>query len=287
MALVINTNVSSLIAQRNLYTNTANLNKSLERLASGYRINKAADDAAGLSISETLRTQIRGAKQAISNTQDGINILAIGEGAFETISENLQRIRELTIQAANDTNASIERRAIALEVVERIKDIDRIAKTTRGSNVQLLDGTLTNFILQIGANSTASTNALNLSSVFSRSVATALGISQTLASLTASGTGVFAVGTNCRGFLDTIDYALSQVASRRSKLGALQNRLESTVQNLSISVENLLTTESRIRNLDIAAESANLTKQQILQQSSISVLAQANQAPTLALQLLQ
>ncbi len=286
MGLIINTNVPSLIAQRNLTVNTRNLNKSFERLASGYRINRAADDAAGLSISETLRTQIRGTKQSIANTQDGINILQIGEGAFTTISENLQRIRELTIQAANDTNASVERRAIAEEVFQRLEDINRIAETTRGSNVFLLNGDMTNFYLQIGANSDVNTNALDISTVFSNSRTTALGISNTL-NITASSGGVYSDGTNCRTFLDIIDFAISQVSTRRSRLGALQNRLESTVENLSISVENLLTTESRIRNLDIASESADLTKQQILQQASVSVLSQANQAPTLALKLLQ
>jgi flagellin len=286
MSLVINTNVPSLIAQRNLTINTRNLNKSFERLASGYRINRAADDAAGLSISETLRTQIRGTKQAIANTQDGINILQIGEGAFTTISDNLQRIRELTIQAANDTNSSIERRAITEEVYQRLEDIDRTALTTRGSNVYLLDGKLSSFYLQIGANSDVATNGLDISTVFSNSQVTALGISNTL-EITATSGGVYGSGTNCRSFLDIIDHAISEVSTKRSRLGALQNRLESTVENLSISVENLLTTESRIRNLDIASESANLTKQQILQQSSVSVLAQANQAPTLAMQLLQ
>ena len=286
MGLVINTNVPSLQAQRSLAFNTRNLNKSFERLASGYRINRAADDAAGLSISETLRTQIRGTKQAIANTQDGVNILQIGEGAFTTISENLQRIRELTIQAANDTNASVERRAIAEEVFQRLEDIDRIAETTRGSNVFLLNGSMLNFYLQIGANSDVTTNALDISTVFSNSHVTSLGISASL-SITAGAGGVYQSGGSCRSFLDIIDSAISNVSSRRSKLGALQNRLESTVENLTISTENLLTTESRIRNLDLADESANLTKQQILQQSSISVLSQANQAPTLAMQLLK
>ena len=287
MALIINTNVPSLIAQRNLSTNSKNLNKSLEKLASGYRINRAADDAAGLSISETLRTQIRGTKQAIDNTQDGINILQIGEGAYVTISDNLQRIRELTIQAANDTNSTVERSAIALEVTERLEDINRIAATTRGSNVKLLDGSMSTFNLQIGANASAETNALNIGTVFQTSTISALGISQRLSVSINASTGVYRDGTNCRAFLNSIDAAITAVSERRSMLGALQNRLESTVENLSISVENLMTTESRIRNLDIAEESANLTKNQILQQASLNVLSQANQAPTLALKLLQ
>jgi flagellin len=286
MALVINTNVPSLIAQRYLAYNTKTLNRSLEKLASGYKINKAADDAAGLSISETLRTQIRGTKQAISNTQDGVNILQIGEGAFATISENLQRVRELTIQAANDTNSSTERRAVAQEVYQRLQDIDRIANTTRGSNVFLLDGNMSSFYLQIGANSNVGTNALDISPVFQNSKTTALGISATL-SITAGAGGVFQSGGSCRSFLDVIDVAIENVSSRRSQLGALQNRLESTVDNQSIFVENLLTTESRIRNLDLASETATLTKQQILQQASVSVLSQANSAPNLAMQLLQ
>src|SRR3989339_1348325 len=138
MGLVINTNISSLVAQRNLSTNTKNLEKSLERLASGYKINRAADDAAGLSISETLRGQIRGTEKAIGNTQDGINILAVGESALSIMGENLQRIRELTVQAANDTNSTTERKAIALEISARLEDINRIALTTKGNNVPLL-----------------------------------------------------------------------------------------------------------------------------------------------------
>ena len=286
MGLVINTNVPSLLAQRKLNFNTKSLNKSLEKLASGYRINRAADDAAGLGISETLRGQIRGNKVAINNTQDGVNILQIAEGALSTISENLQRIRELTIQAANDTNSSKERRAIAMEVQQRLEDINRIAKTTRGSNVQLLDGTSTTFRLQIGSNTDVSTNTINIGELFVRSTSSAIGIdpSQTI---TATAGGVYGSGTNARTFINYIDSAISNVSGRRSKLGAYQNRLEATVENLSISVENLMTTESRIRNLDVAEETANMTKYQILQQASVNILSQANQAPNLALQLLQ
>lgn len=171
MGLVINTNIPSLVAQRNLRQNTNNLNKSLERLASGYKINRAADNAAGLSISETLRGQIRGTEVAVANTQDGVNILQIGESALSIMGENLQRIRELTVQAANDTNSSIERRAIAQEVQERLNDIDRIARTTKGNNVFLLDGNATNFTLQVGANSDADTDTINIGAVFQHQLA--------------------------------------------------------------------------------------------------------------------
>ena len=174
MGLIINTNISALVAQRNLRINTKNLEKSLERLASGYKINRAADDAAGLSISETLRTQIRGTQKAIGNAQDGVNILAIGESALSTVGENLQRIRELTVQAANDTNSTLERRAIALEVQARLDDINRIAQSTKGNNVYLLDGSATQFTLQVGANGVSNVDTLNIGAVFQRSTYSAL-----------------------------------------------------------------------------------------------------------------
>lgn len=284
MGLVINTNIPSLIAQRNLSQNTQNLNKSLERLASGYKINRAVDDAAGLSISESLRGQIRGTEKAIGNTQDGVNILQIAEGALSVIGENLQRIRELTVQAANDTNSTNERNAIKAEVKARIDDIDRIAQTTKGNNVYLLNGLSTQFTLQIGANSTAATNTLNLGPIFQKSTASALFSTGTM---TADVSAAYVSGGSCRNFLADIDRAINNVFSRRSTLGAYQNRLESTVQSLSITVENLRASESRIRNVDIASETATLTKNQILQQASTSILAQANQTPALAMQLLK
>ena len=284
MGLMINTNISSLVAQRNLSHNTSNMEKSLERLASGFKINKAADDAAGLSISETLRGQIRGTQKAVANAQDGINILAIGESALSIVGENLQRIRELTVQAANDTNSSTERNAIALEVQARLDDIDRIAATTKGNNVNLLDGTSTNFILQVGANGVTNVDTLNIGAVFMTSTIEALGFSTTV---TVAAGGAYESGDNCRTFLDEIDAAINNVFRRRSMLGAFQNRLESTVESLTIQVENLKASESRIRNVDIAEETAELTKNQILQQASVSILSQANQIPALAMQLLQ
>lgn len=285
MGLVINTNISSLVAQRNLSHNTSNLEKSLERLASGYKINRAADDAAGLSISETLRGQIRGTEKAIGNTQDGINILAVGESALSIMGENLQRIRELTVQAANDTNSSVERTAIALEVQARLEDINRIAATTKGNNVNLLDGSSAgNFRLQVGANSDINIDTINIGAVFTTSTYSALSIST---GVTISAGGAYESGGTCRAFLSEIDAAIENVFTRRSQLGAYQNRLESTVESLTIQVENLKSSESRIRNVDIAAETAKLTQNQILQQASVSILSQANQIPALAMQLLQ
>lgn len=285
MGLVINTNISSLVAQRNLSHNTSNLEKSLERLASGYKINRAADDAAGLSISETLRGQIRGTEKAIANTQDGINILAVGESALSIMGENLQRIRELTVQAANDTNSSVERKAIALEVQARLEDINRIAATTKGNNVTLFDGTISSsFRLQVGANGNTTVDTINIAPVFSTSTYSALSIST---GITVGAGGAYETGTSCRNFLAEVDAAIENVFTRRSQLGAYQNRLESTVESLTIQVENLKSSESRIRNVDIAAETAKLTQNQILQQASVSILSQANQIPALAMQLLQ
>jgi len=284
MGLILNTNVPSLIAQRNLLHNTNAVQTSLERLSSGLKINRAADDSAGLSISENLKAQIRGTQKAISNAQDGINTLQIAEGALGVITENLQRIRELAVQGANDTNSTVERKAIALEVKARIDDIDRIAQTTRSSNVNLLDGSKSVYNMQIGANYDLTNNVLDISDALKDSKCTALGINQTI---TVGTGGAFSSHTAIRTFLQQIDTAITAVATRRSQLGAFQNRLNSTIESLSIAVENMQTSESRIRNLDIASESAILTRNQILQQSALGVLAQANQAPNLALKLLQ
>ncbi|MEW5971842.1 MAG: flagellin [Pseudomonadota bacterium] len=284
MGLVLRTNVSSLVAQRNLTNNTNAVRSSFEKLSSGLRINRAADDAAGLSISETLKTQIRGNQKAVANAQDGVNILQIAEGSLGVISENLQRIRELTVQAANDTNSTTERTAIKLEVQSRIDDINRIARSTRSSNIYLLDGSRSTYFLQVGANSTATQNTIDIANVLATATAGALSITNTV---TAGVGGVFENNTSCRNFLDDLDTALQRVNDRRAQLGALQNRLESTIESLNIAIENLKSTNSRIRDLDIASESAVMTQNQILQQSALSVLAQANQTPTLALQLLQ
>ena len=283
MGLVINTNVSSLIAQRQLYNNTQNVNRSFEKLSSGLRINRASDDAAGLNISENLKTQIRGNEKSISNAQDGVNVLQIAEGALNVISENLQRIRELTVQGANDTNSSRERKAISMEIQSRVEDINRIAQTTRSNNINLLDGTATTFHLQVGANSNQTQNTTNIGSVFVDSDASALGITSTIT--TASG-GVMESNSQARAFLDEIDSALNNVLTRRAQIGAFQNRLESSIESLSIANENFQATNSRIRNLDIAAETAKLTQLQILQQSAVGIMSQANQAPNLALRLL-
>ncbi len=279
MPLVINTNVSSLNAQRNLSNNTFNLNKSLERLSSGYRINRASDDAAGLQISESLRAQIRGSKKALDNTQDGMNLLNIVDGAYQTIQNNLQRIRELAVQGANDTNATAQRNAINQEIDALRADIDRIAGGTQFNNVNLIGATApAAYLIQVGPNSTVNDEI---------DVGTAL-----LNTTTAAGglNLAAAAGTNTNAayqtYITNTDTALTNLNTRRATIGSFSNRLESAASNLSISIENLSASESRIRNVDVASESAEMIRNQILQQSSAAILSQANQAPSLALQLL-
>jgi flagellin len=288
MPLIVNTNVSSLTAQRHLGNNTNALSKSMEKLSSGFRINRAADDAAGLQLSETLRAQIRGSKKALDNVQDGINVLNITDGAYQQITENLQRMRELTVQAANDTYATAQRSAMEAEIDQLMADIDRIAAATEFNGKKLMDGSVgTDFAIQLGPNDSATEDQLDLATAVSATGPFASAASAALhASLTTTD-----VNTNTASAalasLTIIDSALSEVGRRRGGIGSLSNRLEGAANNLSVNIENLSSSESRIRNVDVASESANLTRNQILQQASAAMLSQANQSPQLALQLLQ
>jgi flagellin len=280
MGLSINTNTTSINAQRFLSTNTQALGKTMERLASGYRINKGSDDAAGMQISETLRAQIRGSTKALDNVQDGTNVLSIMDGALGQITENIQRMRELAVQAANDTLGSTQRTAIKNEIDELSKDITRISDATEFNGVKLLNGTQTNFFVQVGSNSNNTVDRIDLASsgnAFADIDATALSVNN----LTVSDSA------NAQTSISTLDSALTTVNNRRATIGALTNRLQSAANNLQVNVENLSSAESRIRNVDVAKESANLLKNQILQQASTSILAQANQSPSLALSLLR
>jgi len=286
MSIVVNTNVAALIAKRNLTANTNNLTKSIERLSSGYRINRASDDAAGLAISENLSGQIKGNSQAINNVQDGINMLQIAEGGLSVINENVQRIRELCVQAANDTNSSSERGAIMSEVQARLLDIDRIAKSSSFNKIKLLDGDANSVVLQIGASSTLSTNTIDIASVLVRSTTSAGYLNIANLGSTTPVTSSTWTGTVIRNYLDQLDDALSDVATRRSKIGAYMNRLQSALSNLYSTNENLEAATSRIKDVDIATETTNMTKYQILQQASASVLSQANSLPQIALKLI-
>ncbi len=279
MPLTINTNVASLNAQRYLSMNTSNLQKSMEKLASGYRINHAQDDAAGLGLSETLRAQIRGSQKALDNTQDGINVMNIADGAMQTITDNLQRMRELAVQASNDTYSTTQRTSMQTEYDQLASGITQIAKAVDFNGIKLLDGTSTISSLQIGANTTANVDDFDVSGLFADTTAGATGLNVAVETLSSHG--------NAQNAITALDTAITTINTNRGNLGASVNRLESTATNLATMKENTSASESRIRNVDVAAESANLTKNNILQQASAAMLAQANQGPSLALQLLK
>ena len=279
MPLTVNTNIASMNAQRYLSMNTANLQKSMEKLASGYRINHAQDDAAGLGLSETLRAQIRGSQKALDNTQDGINVMNIADGAMQTITDNLQRMRELAVQASNDTYSTTQRTSMQTEFDQLASGITQIAKAVDFNGIKLLDGTSTITSLQIGANTTANVDDFDVSSLFSDTTAGASGLNISAQTLSSH--------ANSQNAITALDTAITTINTNRGNLGASVNRLESTASNLATMKENTSASESRIRNVDVASESAILTKNNILQQAAASMLAQANQSPALALQLLK
>ncbi len=275
--MIINHNISAMNSYRNLAFNDTNMSKTMEKLSSGFRINRAADDAAGLAISEKMRSQITGLDQAIRNAQDGISLIQTAEGALTEVHSMLNRMDELAVQAANDTNTSSDRSALNDEFSALISEIDRISQQTEFNKKTLLDGTFaagsssTDLVFHIAANSgqTISVNVENMG-------ASAIGLS---ASDITSQTGAEAAIT-------AVQTAIENVSDQRNSLGAVQNRLEHTVNNLSVTMENLQAAESRVRDADMAAEMMKFTKQQILTQAGTAMLAQANAKPQSVLQLL-
>jgi flagellin len=276
MGLRINTNVASLNAQRNLFNTGQSLGKNLEKLSSGLRINRAGDDAAGLAISESLKSDIRALQQASRNASDGISMVQTAEGSLNEVSGMTIRLRELAEQAANGTIGSSERGFLDSEFQALTSEITRITQTTEFNGTQLLDGTGGTVDIQVGTGAGA-TNQIALN--FGTNVnATSLGLNDE--SLTGATTD------NAKAALTAIDTALNTISQTRANFGAVQNRLESTVRNIGVTVENLSAANSRIRDVDVADEAAKMTSNQILQQAGISVLAQANFAPQAALSLL-
>jgi flagellin len=275
MGLRINTNVAALNAQRMLTQSTNAQQTSLERLSSGSRINKAGDDAAGLAISENLKAQIRGLRQAKRNASDGISLVQVTEGGLNEISNILVRLRELAVQAASDTIGDVERGFTDREFQSLKQEIQRISETTNYNGTQVLAGREQPIDIQVGVYNTAN-DRLSYDTKFADSRLQALGITE---ESVLSKTGA-------QNSLSKIDTGLKQVNEVRSTLGAMQNRLASTVNNLSIYDENLSAANSRIRDVDVASESSELVKQNILQQAGVSVLAQANNSQQLALKLL-
>jgi len=277
MGLRINTNVPSLIAQRNLRTTRSTLDRTLERLSSGSRINHAGDDAAGLAISESLRAQLRGLAQAERNAQDGISLVQVAEGAMAEVSNILIRMRELGVQAASDTVGDQERKYLNVEFSQLMEEIDRIAQSTEYNGTPLLNGSSHTFEIQIGTRNNPLVDRVRL---FDSSGADI--------NLVALGINLASVGdkSSAQNSLGAIDGAIASVTSIRAEFGAMQNRLQSIVNNIMVSRENLSAANSRIRDMDMAEETSELTKSQILMQSGVSVLGQANSTIKSALGLL-
>lgn len=278
MGLRINTNVSAVNAQRNLFNTTWNLTKSLEKLSSGMRITRAGDDAAGLAISEGLKSDIRALEQASRNAADGVSLVQTAEGSLSETSNILLRMRELAEQAANGTLGATERDALEAEFQALMSEITRISDTAEFNGRMLMDGTAGTLNIQVGIGADPLTNAIGVD-LSTDMDATGLGI--------AAATLAGADGTNALAAIGLIETATQTVSGTRGDLGALQNRLEASIRNIGIQVENLSASNSRIRDVDIASETATMTSLQILQQAGVSVLAQANQTPQLALALLQ
>jgi flagellin len=271
MGLQINTNVAAMNAYRNLSGTQNAMSTSLERLSSGLRINRAADDAAGLAISEKLRAQSNGLNQATANAQDGISLIQTAEGALNETHSILQRMRQLTVQAGNDTNGAEERTNITKELTQLTTELDRISSTTQFNKQDLLKSGGFTATLQVGANS-----GQTMAVAITASDSTTLGVN----SLDVTD------ATKVAASLTAIDGAITTVSGSRADLGAMQNRLQHTINSLSVASENAAASESRIRDTDMAKEMTSFTRSQILQQAGVSMLAQANQAPQSVLKLL-
>jgi flagellin len=273
MSLFVNTNVSSLNAQRQLFDVSNSLSTSFERLSSGFRINSASDDAAGLQISERMTSQVQGLDQAVRNANDAISLTQTAEGALDETTTALQRIRTLAVQAQNGINSAEDRAALSSEITALKTEISRIAKNTEFAGLSILKGGFSAEFL-VGANE-GQTVEVKIGETQGDFGITGLGISSTVDT-----------DGNADDLLGEVDDALSKIGTARSDLGALQNRFQSTIRNLSNISENVSAARSQIRDTDFATETASLTRNQIMQQASTTVLAQANQRPQAALSLL-
>lgn len=276
MALRIATNVQSLAAQRSLGINNENQNRSLEKLSSGSRINRAGDDAAGLAISEKIKAHVRSMKQAIRNSNDGVSLVQVAEGAMNEVSNILIRMRELSIQGASDTIGDVERGFIDKEVQGLKSEIDRIARSTEFNGHKLLDGSTPMLEIQVGIHNDPTQDRFQFDSASLVTSLERFGMTD-LSTLSKE---------NSQMNLEKLDVAISRLNENRSELGALQNRLYSTINNSNIYRENLEAANSRIRDTDMAETTAELVKDNILTSATVSVLGQANQNPQAALKLL-
>jgi flagellin len=274
MGLRVNTNVTSINAQRNLASVTDRLSGNYRRLSTGLRISTAADDAAGLAISERLRSQVRSLEQGKRNANDGISLVQTAEGALNEVSSILTRLRELAIQSSNGSVSSQDKETLDEEFQSLVNEVNRIGRSTEFNGIKLLDGSSSSVSFQIGFGTRAGIDTLAVT------LSAALSTTLSLQSLDIGSGGATTTA------ITNIDAAINTISSLRGSLGAVQNRLGSTINNLAIQVENLSAAESRIRDVDVAYETAQLTRNNILQQASLSVLGQANAQPQSALQLL-
>jgi flagellin len=276
MGFRISTNIASVNAQRNLGTSQVNMADSMAKLASGSRINKAADDAAGLAISESLKSQVRSTRQASRNAQDGVSMVQTAEGGLNELSSIITRLRELGIQAASDTVGDTERGFLDKEVQQLKSEMQRIAQVTKWGKIGLLDGATPAFDFQVGINNDDFSDRISYNGYENTATIDALG----LASID------YTSKSGAQSSLEQLDVAQTSVNGMRANLGALQNRLTSTITNLGVTEENLSAANSRIRDTDVANATAEMTRNSILLQSATSTLAQANQKDQLALKLI-
>ncbi|GAT71448.1 flagellin domain-containing protein [Planomonospora sphaerica] len=285
MGLRINQNIGAMNAYRNLSVNDGAMSKSLEKLSSGFRINRAADDAAGLSISEGLRAQTGGLKVAVRNAQDGVSVVQTAEGALTETHSILQRMRDLAVQAANGGSQDMKAQEAANKEFQDLKtELTRISDTTSFGSQKLLDGTY-NGTFQVGSNGNDTAERINVD-ITTATVGDLDGTALVGAAQLSGGGTIAANVTSSQAAIETLDLAIQKVSDVRAGLGAVQNRFEHTINNLNVAIENLSASESRIRDTDMAQEMVGFTRNQILSQAGTSMLAQANQAPQSVLKLL-
>lgn len=282
MAIVVNTNMTALKTQKNLTSATSSMNKALNRMSTGYKINQASDDAAGLYVATGIETQIRGSKVAKDNIAIGKNVLQTAEGDLNTILDHLHRIRDLAVQAGNSIYDTDGYAAIEKEVEARWDEIDRVARASNFNGLKLLSdtGAIDEIRLQVGANASIQENCIKVEDVFGDTTTGANG-------LNIRDTAAFDEATTAAAYIDTIDTAINTISTKRSTIGALVNRLDSAEASLTTTIENATAAKSTIMDADIAAESMEYTKAQILQQTSAALLVQANALPQIAISLVQ
>ncbi|MDD3419997.1 MAG: flagellin [Candidatus Gastranaerophilales bacterium] len=276
MSIVVNTNISALAIQNNLSEATGALALHMQRLSSGVRINSASDDAAGLALSKKLQSQISGSTVAKNNAQTGVNMLQVAETDLAEIADKVQRMRDLAVQSANGIYSATERASLNTEYQNLRTEIDRIAGSSSFSEIKLLNGTATSVVLQVGTNNSAD-DRVDITSYFSNSTSASLGLTA----------GDINSQTNAQNAIAIIDTVANTISTRRSNMGSMVNRLQGTITRVDARQAELSNANSTILDADIASESAAFTRSQILQQTSASLLQQANQMPSIALKLVQ